>query len=90
MNAEYKVKAAIYHLHPPDAAASLNCGHFVTYVKQDLCWHLANDSHVLSETLPKSKVAIRKPGGASNLWRMVPSPLGCGICRFSSAAALYV
>ena len=58
---DYKVKCALYHVHPTEAGATtaLSRGHFVTYVKQGESWHLADDSNVLSDSLQKSRLAIR-------------------------------
>ena len=45
-DANYYVKAVVYHLHSPDGPVVLSSGHYVAYVKQGGLWHLANDRSV--------------------------------------------
>ena len=42
----YKVKAAILHIHNEDSSVSATSGHYVTAIKQNNAWHLANDEFV--------------------------------------------
>ena len=43
---QYSVKAVVYHVNPGVGSANLRCGHYVTYIKQEQQWYLANDSQV--------------------------------------------
>ena len=43
---EYSVKAVVYHVHPWEGPANLQCGHYITYFKHGSWWYLANDSQV--------------------------------------------
>ena len=42
----YRVKAAILHIHNEDSPVSATSGHYVTAIKQNNAWHLANDDFV--------------------------------------------
>ena len=42
----YRVKAAILHIHNEDSPVSATSGHYVTAIKQNNAWHLANDEFV--------------------------------------------
>ena len=42
----YKVKAAILHVHAEDSPVSATSGHYVTAIRQNNEWHLANDEFV--------------------------------------------